>query len=120
MGLAGAAFNAKHPRGFHGKFGSGGRSYSVQNIGRKGMSRIERQDAAAAGKRIFAGHNLASAQTLAYASKKSGRKRAIVKFGPALYTDTKTGKHTEVIGRSRFSAKSFMYKPAGYRPKRKG
>lgn len=121
MATARAMFDAaKHPRGFHGRFGSGGRGFSVTNVGRKGLNKTEQRDIAAAGKRIFPSHTIPGAETLAYASKKSGRKRAVIKFRPALYTDEKTGKHTEVVGRFRYSTSGAIFKPAGWRPKRAG
>lgn len=64
---------------------------------------------------VLFGRTIASATTLHYAPLKSGRKRSVTKFTPAIYTDSKTGKHTEVVARYRYRDTGF--KQAGWRPK---
>lgn len=116
MGARGMFDEAKHPRGSHGRFGSGGRMVGTK-VGRSTLSKSELANAAKSGKSVFPGHNSASATTLAYASRKSGRKRAVTRFRPAVYTD-KTGKRTEVIGEFRYSPRGAdLWRSVGRRPK---
>lgn len=89
------------------------RSYSVKNVGRKGMSAAGRRDTARFGKSIFVSNTLAGAMTRAH-SDVPGRRKSVLKFMPAV-TKTPAG-FLEGIGKFKYRRKTASFEGIGFRP----
>ena len=93
------------------------RHYSVKNVGRKGLPKVNHPHAARAGKQWFTSRTYAGASTAVY-SNVIGRKKSLVKLTPAVYR-TKSGSFIEGIGRFKMSPRTGQWESAGFRAKTK-